>query len=154
MPLAAAYSNPLLDNSSSANTSFGEQFQWRYEIFIFLLVVVLIWKRCYKFIAPLELAPRVSEVIHMALQGLMRCMDILQKYSNYKSLYVSVSLSVFLALSVSLSVLVCVLLRVPVCVRIRQFKYGTMNIYVRHGNYIVDSQVSYEVAQKLEGPLT
>jgi hypothetical protein len=34
-----------------------------------------------------------------------------------------------------------------------QFKYGAMNIYGRHGNYIVDFQGSYEVARKLKGPL-
>jgi hypothetical protein len=34
------------------------------------------------------------------------------------------------------------------------FKYGAMNIYVRHGNYIVNSQGLYEVAQKLEEPRT
>jgi hypothetical protein len=33
-----------------------------------------------------------------------------------------------------------------------QFKYGAMNIYGRHGNYIVDSQGTYEVARKLKGP--
>jgi hypothetical protein len=86
MPLAAVYSNPLLDNSSSANTSFGEHFQWRYEIFKFLLVVVLIWKRCYKFIAPLELAPRVSEVIHMALQGLKDLYGYLTKVFQFQVL--------------------------------------------------------------------
>jgi hypothetical protein len=34
-----------------------------------------------------------------------------------------------------------------------QFKYGAMNIYGRHGNYIADSKGSYEVARKLKGPL-
>jgi hypothetical protein len=34
-----------------------------------------------------------------------------------------------------------------------QFKYGAMNIYGRHGNYIADSQGSYEVARKIKGPL-
>jgi hypothetical protein len=33
-----------------------------------------------------------------------------------------------------------------------QFKDGAMNIYDRHGNYIDDSQGSYEVARKLKGP--
>jgi hypothetical protein len=32
-----------------------------------------------------------------------------------------------------------------------QFKYGAMNIYDRHGNYIVNSQGSYEVARNLKG---
>jgi hypothetical protein len=40
------------------------------------------------------------------------------------------------------------------CPCLCQFKYGAMNIYVRHGNYIVDSQGLYEVARKLKGPLT
>jgi hypothetical protein len=34
-----------------------------------------------------------------------------------------------------------------------KFKYGAMNIYGRHGNYIADSKGSYEVARKLKGPL-
>ncbi len=34
-----------------------------------------------------------------------------------------------------------------------QFTYGAMDIYDRHGNYTVDFQGPYEVAQKPEGPL-
>jgi hypothetical protein len=34
-----------------------------------------------------------------------------------------------------------------------QFKYGAMNIYGRHGNYLVDFQGYYKVAGKLKGPL-
>jgi hypothetical protein len=34
-----------------------------------------------------------------------------------------------------------------------QLKYGAMNIYGRHANYIVESQGSYEVVGKLKGPL-
>jgi hypothetical protein len=52
----------------------------------------------------------------------------------------SVSVSMFVSVSMSISMLI-------------QFKYGAMNIYGRHGNYIVDSQGSYEVAGKLKGPL-
>jgi hypothetical protein len=73
---------------------------------------------------------------------------------------VSLSVSVF---SVLVHVLVCVLVHVLflvcvhilVCVRVRvNIKYGAMNVYVLHCNYIVDSQGSVEVAQKLKGPPT
>jgi hypothetical protein len=40
------------------------------------------------------------------------------------------------------------------CPRPCQFKYGAVNDSVRHGNYIVNSQGSYEVAQKLKESLT
>jgi hypothetical protein len=56
----------------------------------------------------------------------------------------SVSVSVSISMSVSVSMSVSMLF---------QFKYGAMNIYGRHGNYIVDFQGSYEVAWKLKGPL-
>ncbi len=59
-------------------------------------------------------------------------MDNLQKNSNSKSKSVSLSMSVF-------SVLVHVLVRALVRVRFN-IKYGTMNIYVLHGNYVVDSK--------------
>ncbi len=51
-------------------------------------------------------------------------------------------LSVSISVSVSMSVSV-----------LFQFKYGAMDIYGRHGNYIVDFQGSYEVARKHKGPL-
>ncbi len=51
------------------------------------------------------------------------------------------SVSVFVSMSVSISMSVSVLFK---------FKYGAMNIYGR-GNYIVNFQGSYEVAQKLKG---
>ncbi len=35
-----------------------------------------------------------------------------------------------------------------------QFNNGATSIYVRHGNYPVDSQSPYKAAQKLTGPLT
>jgi hypothetical protein len=56
----------------------------------------------------------------------------------------SVSVSVSVSMPVSIFMSVSVLLK---------FKYGAMNIYGRHGNFIVDFQGSYEVAQKLKGPL-
>jgi hypothetical protein len=56
----------------------------------------------------------------------------------------SVSVSVSISMSVSVSMSVSMLF---------QFKYGAMNIYGRHGNYIVDFQGSYEVVWKLKGPL-
>jgi hypothetical protein len=49
-----------------------------------------------------------------------------------------------LSVSVSISMSVSVLFK---------FKYGAMNIYGRYGNYIVNFQGSYEVAEKLKGPL-
>jgi hypothetical protein len=60
------------------------------------------------------------------------------------SVSVSVSMSVSMSVSVSMSISISVLF---------QFKYGAMNIYGQHGNYIVDSQGSYEVARKPKGPL-
>jgi hypothetical protein len=54
----------------------------------------------------------------------------------------SVSVSISMSVSVSMSIYV-----------LFQFKCGAMNIYGRHGNYIVDSQGSYEVARKFKGPL-
>jgi hypothetical protein len=35
-----------------------------------------------------------------------------------------------------------------------QFLYGSMTIYVRHGNHLVDPQRPCEEVQKLKGPLT
>jgi hypothetical protein len=46
-------------------------------------------------------------------------------------------------------VLVHVFVRICVCVNI---KYGSVNIYVRHGSCVVSSQGSYEVVRKLKGP--
>jgi hypothetical protein len=60
------------------------------------------------------------------------------------SVSVSVSMPVSISMSVSVSMSILVLLL---------FKYGAMNIYGRHSDYIVDSQGSYEVARKLKGPL-
>jgi hypothetical protein len=60
------------------------------------------------------------------------------------SVSISISMSVSVSISVSVSMSISVLF---------QFKYGAMNIYDRHGNYIVDSQGSYEMARKLKGPL-
>jgi hypothetical protein len=56
----------------------------------------------------------------------------------------------FRVLSVSVSIFVSVYMSISV---LFQFKYGALNIYGRHGNYFVNSQGSYEVAGKLEGPL-
>jgi hypothetical protein len=45
--------------------------------------------------------------------------------------------------------------RVLVCVRdYVNIKFGAKNIYVLHGNYIVDFQRLYKVARKLKGPPT
>jgi hypothetical protein len=60
------------------------------------------------------------------------------------SVSVSISKSVSVSMSVSVSISISVLF---------QFKYGAMNIFGRHGKYIVDCQGTYEVAQKLKGPL-
>ncbi len=63
----------------------------------------------------------------------------------YVHIYVRLlSVSVPVSMSVSVSIIISVLF---------QFKYGAMNIYGRHGKYIVDSQGSYKVAGKLKGPL-
>jgi hypothetical protein len=58
---------------------------------------------------------------------------------HVRVLLVSASISFSVSISMSISVLF-------------QFKCGAMNIYGRHGNYIVDSQGTYEVARKLKGP--
>jgi hypothetical protein len=94
----------------------------------------------------------------MALLGQMRCIKCLAKVCQFHvhvrfrghvhfrdlSVSVSVSMSVSLSMFISVSISISMLF---------QFKYGAMNIYGRHGNYIVDSQWSYEVAGKLKGPL-
>jgi hypothetical protein len=56
------------------------------------------------------------------------------------------SVSVSVSMSVSISMSVSVLFK---------FKYGAMDIYGQYGitAYIVNFQGSYEVAQKLRGPL-
>jgi hypothetical protein len=59
---------------------------------------------------------------------------------HFHVLSVSISISMFVSVSMSISMLF-------------QFKYSAMNIYGRHGNYIVDSQGSYEVVGKLKEPL-
>jgi hypothetical protein len=83
----------------------------------------------------------------MALSGQLRCMKYLAKvhqfhvhvHGHVHVLSISVSVSTSVSVSMSISVLF-------------QFKYGAMDIYgQRHGNYIVDSQGSYEVAWKLKG---
>jgi hypothetical protein len=66
----------------------------------------------------------------------------------------SVSISVSMSVSVSLSVSVSMSFSVSMSISVLfQFKYGAMNIYGGHCNYIVNSQGSYEVARKLKGPL-
>jgi hypothetical protein len=72
-------------------------------------------------------------------------MEIEQKYSN------SMSVSLFMSESMSIGVSVSMTVSVNVSVSI---KYGATNIFVRHGNYSVNFQGSYEVAWKLKGPLT
>jgi hypothetical protein len=57
---------------------------------------------------------------------------------------VSVSKNVSVSMSVSVSISFSVLF---------QFKYGALNIYGRHGKYIVDCQGTYGVARKLKEPL-
>jgi hypothetical protein len=83
-------------------------------------------------------------------------MDILKKNSKYMSVSVSVSVSMSLSLSLSVSpALVHFLAHVLVRVRVHvNIKYGAMNIYVLHGNPVVDSQRTYKVARKLKGPPT
>ncbi len=65
-------------------------------------------------------------------------------YVRVLSVSVSISMSVSVSMSFSISMSVSVLF---------QFKNGAMNIYGRHGNYIVDFQGFFEVARKLKGPL-
>ncbi len=68
--------------------------------------------------------------VHVRVSGLV--------YVRVLTVSVSVSMSVSISISVSM---------------LFKFKYGAMNIYGRYGNYIVNFQGSYEVAQKLKGPL-
>ncbi len=141
---------------------FSLHIVWRADLMA--VWIVLIRKQCYKCIAPLNLR-------HGSVSGKP------YGYRNYSAVWIfykripilnqrqcpcpcpcpcsmSLSMSVFYVLvhvlvHVLFHVLVLVLVRAHVRVNI---KYGTMNIYVLHGNYIVDSQKSYEVAQKLKGP--
>ncbi len=94
----------------------------------------------------------------MALLGQLRHMKYLAKVCQFHvhvrfrghihflvlSVYVYVSMSVSISMFVSVSMSISMLIK---------FKYGAMNIYGRHSNYIVDSQGSYEMAGKPKGPL-
>jgi hypothetical protein len=57
----------------------------------------------------------------------------------------SIFVSMFVSMTVSMSVSVSLSVS---C----QFKYGVMNIYVRHDNYSINFQGQYEMAWKLKGP--
>jgi hypothetical protein len=56
---------------------------------------------------------------------------------------------VCVSVSVRFRVPVCIPFHVPISVN---FYTAAMTIYVRHGNYLVDSQGLCEVARKLKGP--
>jgi uncharacterized membrane protein len=93
----------------------------------------------------------ISEAFHVALLGQLRRMKYLAKvrpfHVHVRFCVLSVSQSV---LSISVSMFVSVSIFASV---LFQFKYGAMNIYYQHCNYIVNSQGSYEVAGKPKGPL-
>jgi hypothetical protein len=102
----------------------------------------------------------ISEAFHEALLGQLRRMKYLAKACQFHVhvrfrghvhfRVLSVSVSVSMSVSVSVSMFISISMSISM---LFQFKYGAMNIYGLHGDYIVDSQGSYKVAGKLKGPL-
>jgi hypothetical protein len=79
------------------------------------------------------------------------------KHKCSNSMSVSLSMSLSMSVSISVSVGVSVLCLFPCSVSGNEsvsIKYGATNIFVWRGNYSVNFQGPYEVAQKLKGPLT
>jgi hypothetical protein len=113
--------------------------------------VVLIRKRRYKFIAPLELATWCVRYRATYSAVWISYKKFQFQCHVYVHFHVRVCVNVRVCARVLVDVLVYVLVRVLVRVNIN---YGGMNIYVRHGSYVVSSQGSYEVACKLKGPPT
>jgi hypothetical protein len=81
-----------------------------------------------------------------------------QKFANSMSMFVSVAMSMSVycqfpfPFPCSYQFLCLFLFPCPYpC--LFQFKHGAMNIYGRHGNFIVNSQGSHEGVLKLKGPL-
>jgi hypothetical protein len=82
-------------------------------------------------------------------------MEIQRKYSNYMSMSLSMSMCMSVSMSVSMYVSMSVSVSVSVSVYVSlSIKYGATNIFVRHSNYTANFQGPFEVAWKLEGPLT
>ncbi len=122
-----------------------------------LHVIFLTRKRRYKFLAPLELAPWCNTGNPYGAIGDLALCVYLTKVFHFQFQF-----QVHLLVSPSPWPCSCpcpcpCLCQCPCpypCPCLCQIKYGAMNVSVRHGNYIANSQGSYEVAQKLKGPLT
>jgi hypothetical protein len=78
-------------------------------------------------------------------------MEIQRKYSNSMSVSLSMSMCMSVSMYVSMSVSISVSVSVYVSLSI---KYDATDIFVRHGNYSANCQGPFEVAWKLEGPMT
>ncbi len=124
--------------------------------------MVLIRKWRYKVIALLELAPwcvtgnPYDTIVTLAAYGKQKCSNSMStSLSMSLSMSVSMSLSMSVSISVSVGVSVPCLFPCPVSVNESvSIKYGATNIFLWRGNYSVNFQGPYEVAQKLKGPLT
>jgi hypothetical protein len=117
--------------------------------------MVLFRKRRYMFIAPLELSPwcvsgnPYGEIGTIAPYGYLA-----KEFQIQVRVRVLVRVILFPVLVHVLAlVLVHVLVRVLVRIRVQvNLKYGAINIYFLHGNYVADSQGSYKMARKIKGP--
>jgi hypothetical protein len=103
------------------------------------------------FIAPLELSPWCVSGNPYGVIGTIAPYGYLAKEFQIQ-VRVRVLVRVIL-FPVLVHVLAIVLVRVLVRVRVQvNLKYGAINIYFLHGNYVADSQGSYKVARKIKGP--
>ncbi len=122
---------------------------WRADPTVVWIIFIRKWR--YKFIPLLQLVPWCVSGSPFGAIGTIAL--YLQKISISNSAFKSVSMSVSVSLTLSLSLPFSVSLSLSVSLSVSVLHtYGAMNIYVRHGNYVVDSQGSYEVMRKIKRP--